>query len=48
MFAVRKRRYGLGRTRFPGLAGNTTFRALAAVAPDIRKGAMFLRPYGLP
>ena len=47
VFAVYKRCYGLGRTRFPGLAKNTTFYGLAAIAPDIRKGAMFLRLYGL-
>ena len=26
-----------------GLAKNTTFYGLATIAPDIRKGAMFLR-----
>ena len=41
--AVYKRCYGLGRTRFLGLAKNTTFYGLAAIAPDIRKGAMFPR-----
>ena len=48
VFAVRKRRHGLGRIRFPGLAGNMTFHGLAAVAPDIREGAMFPRLHGLP
>ena len=38
VFAVSKRCYGLGRTRFLGLAKNTTFYGLAAIAPDIRKG----------
>ena len=47
MFAVSKRCCGLGRTRFPGLAKNTAFYGLAAIAPDIRKGAVFLRLYGL-
>ena len=47
VFAVYKRCYGLGRTRFLGLAQNTTFYGLAAIAPDIRKGAVFLRLYGL-
>ena len=48
VFAVYKWCYGLGRTRFLGLAKNTTFYGLAAVALNIRKGAMFLRLYGLP
>ena len=48
VFAVYKQCCGLGRTRFPGLARNTTFHGLAAVAPDIRKGALFLRLHGLP
>ena len=39
--------YGLGRTRFLGLAKNTTFYDLAAIALNIRMGAMFLRLYGL-
>ena len=47
VFAVYKRCYGPGRTRFLGLAKNTTFYGLAAIAPDIRKGAMLLRLYGL-
>ncbi len=47
VFAAHERRYGLGRTRFPGLAKNTTFHGLAAIALDIRKGAVFLRLYGL-
>ena len=46
-FAVHKRCHGLERTRFLGLAKKTTFYGLAAIAPDIRKGAMFLRLYGL-
>ena len=47
VFAVHKRCYGLGRTRFLGLAKNTTFYGLAAIALNIRKGAMFLRLDGL-
>ena len=47
VFAVYKRCYGLGRTRFLGLAKHTTFYGLAAIAPDIRKGAMLLRLDGL-
>ena len=47
VFSVYKRRHGLGRTRCLGLAKNTTFYGLAAIAPDIRKGAMFLRLDGL-
>ena len=47
VFSVYKRRHGLGRTRFLDLAKNTTFYGLAAIAPDIRKGAMFLRLDGL-
>ena len=46
-FAVYKRRDGLGRTRFLGLAKNTTFYGLAAIALNTRKGAVFLRLYGL-
>ena len=46
-FAVYKRCYGLGRTRFPGLAKSTTFYGLAVITLNIRKGAMFLRLYGL-
>lgn len=46
VFAVHKQRYGLGRTRFPGRAKNMTFCGLAAIAPDIRKGGMFLRLHG--
>ena len=38
-----KRCYGLRRTRFLGLAKNTTFYGLAAIVPDIRKGTIFLR-----
>ena len=48
VFALRRRCCGLGRTRFPGLAGNTAFHGPAAVALDIRKGAMFPRLHGLP
>ena len=40
VFAVCKRCYGLGRTRFPGLAKNTTFYGLAAIALNIRKGTI--------
>ena len=45
--AVHKRCYGLERTRFLGLAKNTAFYGLAAIALNIRKGAMFLRLDGL-
>ena len=47
VFAVYERCYGLGRTRFPGLAKNMTFYGLAAIALNIRKGACFLRLYGV-
>lgn len=47
-FATYKRHYGLARTRFMGLAKNTTFYGLAAMALNLRKGAMFLMLYGLP
>lgn len=47
-FATYKRHYGLARTRFMGLAKNVTFYGLAAMAANIRKGAMFLTLYGLP
>ena len=47
-FATYKRHYGLARTRFMGLAKNTTFFGLAAIAANIRKGAKFLTLYGLP
>ena len=43
-----KRHYALARTRFMGLAKNTTFYGLAAMAANIRKGASFLARYGLP
>ena len=46
-FAVYKRCYGLGRTRFVGLAKNLTFYGLAAIAHDIRKGARFPGLYGV-
>lgn len=47
-FATYKQHYGLARTRFMGLAKNVTFYGLAAMALNIRKGAMFLMLYGLP
>ena len=47
-FATYKWHYGLARTRFMGLAKNTTFYGLAAMAANIRKGAKFLAEYGLP
>ena len=47
-FATYKRHYGLARTRFMGLAKNTTAYGLAAMAANIRKGAKFLTLYGLP
>ena len=46
-FAVYKRCYGLGRTRFVGLAKNLTFYSLAAIAHNIRKGARFPGLYGV-
>ena len=46
-FAIYKRCYGLGRTRFLGLAKNTTVYGLAAIAHNIRKGARFLDLYGV-
>lgn len=47
-FATYKQHYGLARTRFMGLAKNTTVYGLAAIASNIRKGAKFLTLYGLP
>jgi len=47
-FATYKSRYGLERTRLMGLARNLTLFGLAAIAHNIRKGAKFLRLYGLP
>lgn len=47
-FATYKSRYGLGRTRFLGLARNLTFYGLAAIAHNIQKGGKFLTLYGLP
>ena len=47
-FATYKPHYGLARTRFMGLAKNTTVYGLAAIAANIRKGAKFLVLYGLP
>jgi len=47
-FATYKCRYGLGRTRFMGLAKNLTFYGLAAMASNIKKAAKFLMLYGLP
>ena len=45
--AVYRRCYGLGRTRFLGLAKNMTFYSLAAIALNIRKGTGFPRLYGV-
>ncbi len=47
-FATYKQHYRLARTRLMGLAKNTTFYGLAAIAANIRKGAKFLMLYGLP
>ena len=47
-FATYKQHYGLARTRFMGLAKNTTVYGLAAIAANLRKGAKFLTLYGLP
>ena len=47
-FATYKQHYHLARTRFMGLAKNITFYGLAAMAANIRKGALFLIRYGLP
>lgn len=47
-FATYKQHYGLARTRFMGLAKNTTVYGLAAIAANVRKGAKFLKMYGLP
>jgi len=47
-FATYKWHYGLARTRFMGLAKNATVYGLAAMAANLRKGAKFLRLYGLP
>ena len=47
-FATYKSRYGLGRTRFMGLAKNMTAYGIAAIAHNLRKGARFLTLYGLP
>jgi transposase, IS5 family len=46
-FATYKQTYGLRRTRLMGLAKNTTFFAMAAIAHNLQKGAQFLRHYGL-
>lgn len=46
-FATYKQRYGLRRTRLMGLAKNTTFFAVAAIAHNLQKGARFLMRYGL-
>lgn len=47
-FATYKQHYKLSRTRFLGLAKNSTFYGLAAIAANIRKGALFLGLYGIP
>ena len=44
-FATDKRRYGLARTRFLGLAKHTTVYRLAAMMANIREGAVFLTRY---
>ncbi|MCK5894912.1 MAG: transposase [Endozoicomonadaceae bacterium] len=47
-FATYKRHDGLARTRFMGLAKNTTLFGLAAMEANIRKGTQFLLLYGVP
>jgi IS5 family transposase len=47
-FATDKQHDSLARTRFMGLAKNTTVYGLAAIAANIRTGAKFLMLYGLP
>ena len=47
-FATYKQHYDLARTRFLGLAKNTTVYGLAAIAANIRKGAKYLGLYGIP
>lgn len=50
-FPTYKQHYGLARARFMGLAKNEVFyglAAMAAMAANIRKGAKFLKLYGLP
>ena len=47
-FATYKQHYGLARSRFLGLAKNTTVYGLAAIAANIRKGAKFLALFGSP
>jgi IS5 family transposase len=47
-FATYKKRDGLARARFMGLAKNRTAYGIAAIAHNIRKGAKFLTLYGLP
>lgn len=47
-FAQYKRIYNLSRTRVMGLARNTTFYGIAAIAHNIQKGGRFLTLYGLP
>ena len=46
-FATYKQTYGLRRTSLMGLAKNTTFFALVAIAHNLQKGARFLMRYGL-
>jgi IS5 family transposase len=46
-FATYKWHYKLARTRLMGLAKNTTLLGLAAMAANIKKGAVFLGLYGL-
>ena len=47
-FATYKKRDGLARARFMGLAKNRTAYGIAAIVHNIRKGAKFLTLYGLP
>jgi len=47
-FTTYKQHYGLTRTRFMGLAKNTTVYGLAAIAANILKRTKFLLLYGLP
>ena len=46
-FATYKRNYGLRRTRLMGIAKNTTFFGIAAIAHNIQKAAKFLKLYGI-
>jgi IS5 family transposase len=46
-FAGYKERFGIKRTRFIGLDMNTTYAGLAAIAHNIKKGALFFARFGL-